>query len=313
MTTVRRAMLVLIPALLLLGLPARCRGEQLSIYAYAGREPDASGLIYYRGRYLDAASGRFTQRDPLGLAAGINDYAYVEANPVNAVDPLGTDPHDLGADDAKAAAYAGKPYWDWYSDRHLGPWAQAQALRDAQRPAWIPAAVIFGGVVGGALLPEIAALAELPPALASASLYVVVPVYNAVNALANSNPGLYRGLPSAASSFGLSIGATLAQGGDITHGMVGGALGGLASGLMSSAAPTVKYGSGVLGLWGFRAAVTVLYQRFAPGAAALIEGQPLPAMPNPVDVGTRSLVNAFSPPTDSKLMLYSAEQAKKRK
>ena len=59
-------------------------------YAYSGREGDASGLVYYRGRYLDAASGRFTQRDPIGLAGGIQDYGYVDGNPSNRVDPSGT-------------------------------------------------------------------------------------------------------------------------------------------------------------------------------------------------------------------------------
>ena len=58
-------------------------------FGYTGREPDETGLIYYRARYYDPAVGRFTQRDPIGLQGGINQYAYVNNNPVNYTDPLG--------------------------------------------------------------------------------------------------------------------------------------------------------------------------------------------------------------------------------
>jgi RHS repeat-associated protein len=60
------------------------------LYGYAGREPDETGLIYCRARYYDPAVGRFTQRDPIGLRGGINQFAYVGGNPVNRVDPSGT-------------------------------------------------------------------------------------------------------------------------------------------------------------------------------------------------------------------------------
>lgn len=70
--------------------------ENLEYYGYTAREPDASGLAYYRGRYQDASLGIFTQRDPVGLAGGINDYAYVEGNPANAIDPMGLAPSSTG-------------------------------------------------------------------------------------------------------------------------------------------------------------------------------------------------------------------------
>ena len=59
------------------------------LYGYTGREPDATGLIYYRARYYDPAIQRFTQRDPIGMAGGINAYAYVGNNPTNFIDPTG--------------------------------------------------------------------------------------------------------------------------------------------------------------------------------------------------------------------------------
>jgi RHS repeat-associated protein len=47
------------------------------------------GLYYYKARMYSPALGRFLQTDPIGVAGGINLYAYVENDPVNYVDPLG--------------------------------------------------------------------------------------------------------------------------------------------------------------------------------------------------------------------------------
>jgi RHS repeat-associated protein len=58
-------------------------------YGYTGREPDASGLVFYRARYYMPGYGRFIKRDPMGLAAGINPYAYASGNPLLFNDPNG--------------------------------------------------------------------------------------------------------------------------------------------------------------------------------------------------------------------------------
>ncbi|BBA36824.1 Rhs-family protein [Methylocaldum marinum] len=58
-------------------------------YGYTGREPDATGLVYYRARYYDPSIGRFTARDPVGYLDGLNRYAYVGNNPINFTDPNG--------------------------------------------------------------------------------------------------------------------------------------------------------------------------------------------------------------------------------
>ncbi|WP_148830104.1 RHS repeat domain-containing protein, partial [Xanthomonas sontii] len=58
-------------------------------YQYTGREKDQSGLYYYRARYYQPNLARFISEDPIGLAGGINSYAYVAGSPVLQVDPLG--------------------------------------------------------------------------------------------------------------------------------------------------------------------------------------------------------------------------------
>jgi len=58
-------------------------------FGFTGREPDATGLMYFRARYYDPSMGRFTQRDPIGFAGGLNPYTYVGNSPQNFTDPLG--------------------------------------------------------------------------------------------------------------------------------------------------------------------------------------------------------------------------------
>jgi RHS repeat-associated protein len=64
--------------------------SSLTRYSYTGRERDSdTGLMYYRARWYDADTGRFISEDPIGLAGGINQYAYVGNNPLNGTDPTG--------------------------------------------------------------------------------------------------------------------------------------------------------------------------------------------------------------------------------
>lgn len=57
---------------------------------FMSREIDtATGLYYVRARWYDAATARFVSQDPIGLAGGMNTYAYVGNDPVNRRDPSG--------------------------------------------------------------------------------------------------------------------------------------------------------------------------------------------------------------------------------
>jgi RHS repeat-associated protein len=65
-------------------------GSSLTRYDYTGRERDPdTGLLYYRARWYDPQVGRFISEDPIGLAGGINQFAYVSNNAQNAKDPTG--------------------------------------------------------------------------------------------------------------------------------------------------------------------------------------------------------------------------------
>jgi RHS repeat-associated protein len=48
-----------------------------------------TGLYYNWHRYYSPELGRYITSDPIGLEGGLNTYAYVGGDPVNAVDPMG--------------------------------------------------------------------------------------------------------------------------------------------------------------------------------------------------------------------------------
>jgi RHS repeat-associated protein len=66
-------------------------GGSFATYRYGGYRYDAeTGLYYVRARYYSPQLGRFLQPDPIGYGGGRNLYAYVDNNPLNLTDPLGT-------------------------------------------------------------------------------------------------------------------------------------------------------------------------------------------------------------------------------
>ena len=65
-------------------------GSTTTRYGFTGRERDPlTSLLYYRARFYDPQLGRFVSEDPIGLAGGVNSFAYVSNNPQNRIDPSG--------------------------------------------------------------------------------------------------------------------------------------------------------------------------------------------------------------------------------
>lgn len=57
--------------------------------------------MYLRNRWYDPQTGRFLTQDPIGLAGGVNLYAYAGNNPISYDDPFGLCPTADGKDDGK--------------------------------------------------------------------------------------------------------------------------------------------------------------------------------------------------------------------
>ncbi|MBD3232601.1 MAG: hypothetical protein GF315_02645 [candidate division Zixibacteria bacterium] len=65
-----------------------------------------TGLHYNYFRFYDPKTGRYLTPDPIGLAGGINLYAYANQNPINSVDPFGL--YGLGYAFGGSATFFGK-------------------------------------------------------------------------------------------------------------------------------------------------------------------------------------------------------------
>jgi len=57
-------------------------------------DPYVTGFpfLHVGARYYDPSSGRFLQRDPIGINGGINVFEYVESSPTTLIDPSGEIP-----------------------------------------------------------------------------------------------------------------------------------------------------------------------------------------------------------------------------
>jgi RHS repeat-associated protein len=61
-------------------------------FGFAGGLYDAqTGLVHYGAREYEPDTGRWTAKDPVGFASGPNLYIYADNDPVNLIDPLGTE------------------------------------------------------------------------------------------------------------------------------------------------------------------------------------------------------------------------------
>ena len=78
------------------GMPITTTGTTPNDFLYSGEQYDSTlGLYYLRARYYNPATGRFLATDPfqgnLLNPLTLHKYIYIENNPVNRLDPRGTD------------------------------------------------------------------------------------------------------------------------------------------------------------------------------------------------------------------------------
>ncbi len=107
---------------------------------------EGDGIYFMRQRHYDALTGRFMQKDPIGITGGVNLYEYAEGNPLLKVDPEGTSCTLIASAIVITLAVGFTVNW-WYGtlDKESAKDTTEGAINDA-----IPGVNIGVGIVKGA-------------------------------------------------------------------------------------------------------------------------------------------------------------------
>ena len=102
-------------------------------FQFTGRENDGTtaGLMFYRARYYNPSWGRFVSEDPIGIAGGVNLYAYVGEQPTGRTDPSGLQSAPYNA---PPSGIPGGP-WFWSPDPINGRGGTYRSQDDPGRTA----------------------------------------------------------------------------------------------------------------------------------------------------------------------------------
>ncbi|WP_458250536.1 RHS repeat-associated core domain-containing protein [Geobacter anodireducens] len=178
-------------------------------YGYTGREPDTTGLVYYRARYYDPSTGTFIQKDPIGLTGGVNPYAYVQNNPVNLTDPEGLLP--VGSVQVADSSY----FSNWGSDAGNGI-IQNNPINKIDSLGFTPPEYILGkGYISGPGGPAATAVGAAGGVIGAG-----------VGAAAGTRAGMYLGM-----EYGATLGLPAGPLGSFAGALLGGAIGYLGGGI----------------------------------------------------------------------------------
>ena len=131
-------------------------------YRFQGRERSAAtGLVNFRMRWYDPATGRWLSKDPIGLGGGLNLYAFCGGDPINNTDCTGL-----------CAAGDRSGFWNQVKNKAKNAISALGTASQAALPTTSSTAVnaLEGAAVGAALGNEIKALRDAMKSLDAGDL-----------------------------------------------------------------------------------------------------------------------------------------------